>query len=169
MGTELVGHLLLEVLDRARGQIDLVVEPAVDLQRPLEGDGAKRDLAAGVAGRDGRGNGRGRSVERGRRRGRGRARGVGASRLRLCERRSRENWCEQGRGECSKTCGRHHCNGLDGEPCRSPDGADCRKSRVTFRRWYQCSPSRGTGLLAHEEALSCDSRKPRRGMPSHIL
>jgi hypothetical protein len=59
-----IHRLLQEVLDGQRGLIDRLVEPAVDLQRPVEANGAKRDPALRVAGDDGGGNGLGRSVDR---------------------------------------------------------------------------------------------------------
>src|SRR6185369_10887878 len=47
-----VGNLLLEVLDGQRGEVVLLVELPVDLQRALETGGAQDDASAFVAGGD---------------------------------------------------------------------------------------------------------------------
>ena len=59
----LARHLLHEILDGRGRLVDLLVELAVDLQRPIETDGAKGDATAFVARGDGRRNRRRRPVE----------------------------------------------------------------------------------------------------------
>ena len=51
-GFAFVGNLLLEVLDGECGEVDLLVELPVDLQRALETSGAQDDASAFVAGCD---------------------------------------------------------------------------------------------------------------------